>query len=79
MGMHVTLEEAPAVMKPEEAAKLLRLSAQRLAVMRLEGSGPSFVKAGRSVLYSRAAIESWIEKNTRRSTSDSGSVAQLAA
>jgi hypothetical protein len=66
------------LLKPHEAAVLLRLSPQRLAAMRLEGSGPTYIKAGRSVLYSRAAIESWIERNTRRSTSDARCVAQVA-
>lgn len=71
----------PPFMRTNEAAELLRLSVQRLAVMRLEGSGPAYLKipGRRTVLYSRAAIEEWLAKNTRRSTSDTGSVAQLAA
>ena len=58
------------LMRPDEAAAMLRLSKQRLAEMRLEGSGPDFIKAGRSVLYSHGDVMAWVQKNRRRSTSD---------
>jgi predicted DNA-binding transcriptional regulator AlpA len=67
------------LLRTDEAAQLLQLSPQRLAVMRLEGTGPSYVKISRTVRYSRAAIEAWLARNTRHSTSDPGSIAHLAA
>jgi len=80
--MDLTLDpptDLPPFMRTNEAAQLLRLSVQRLAVMRLEGSGPAYIKGRRTVLYTRAAIEEWLARNTRRSTSDQRCVAELAA
>jgi predicted DNA-binding transcriptional regulator AlpA len=58
-----------------EAAKVLRISPRTLERSRVDGSGPSFVKAGRRVLYRRADIDSWAAERTFRSTSE----AQAAA
>jgi excisionase family DNA binding protein len=60
------------IMRPQEAAKYLTLSVQRLAKLRLEGGGPTFIKAGRSVLYRRADLDLWLRSRTRNSTSDGG-------
>ena len=43
-----------------EAAELLRTSTPALAAHRHRGTGPSFVKAGRRVLYRRSALEAWL-------------------
>jgi hypothetical protein len=59
------------VMRPPSAAKYLSLSEQRLARLRLEGAGPVFTRAGRSVLYLRADLDAWLSANGRRSTSAS--------
>lgn len=53
-----------------ETAKLTRLSPRTLERMRLTGSGPRYTKAGRRVIYSRNAIEEWLNSRTYRSTSD---------
>ncbi len=45
----------------KQAAELLHISTRTLERMRLEGTGPRFRKAGRRVLYSRLAIEQWLE------------------
>ncbi len=45
----------------QQAAELLHISVRTLERMRLEGTGPRFLKAGRRVLYSRLAIEQWLE------------------
>ena len=65
-------EIAPAIMRPEDAARFLTLKKQRLARLRFEGSGPAFVKVGRSVLYRRDDLEAWLTACRRRSTSDGG-------
>ncbi len=56
----------------KDAAKLLGLAPQTLAIMRVEGGGPQYVKLGRRVLYDLADLSVWIEGNKRASTSDSG-------
>jgi excisionase family DNA binding protein len=54
----------------EEAAKVLLLAPQTLARYRSEGRiDLPFVKIGRRVAYTRAAIEQFIESRTRTSTS----------
>jgi hypothetical protein len=62
----------PAALRPEQAAQYLALSAQRLARLRLDGGGPVFTKAGRSILYLRADLDNWLRANRRISTSDQG-------
>lgn len=59
----------------EEAAQHLRRSSKTLEADRLRGSGPRFVKLGRSVRYRLSDLEAYIEKGLRRSTSDPGPVA----
>lgn len=54
----------------EEAAQFTRLSPRTLERMRLTGTGPRYSKAGRRVIYSRRAIEKWLEGRTYKSTSD---------
>lgn len=58
----------------EEAARILRLSARTLERMRVEGSGPKYLKAGRGtrarVLYRPADLDAWLESRTFNSTSE---------
>jgi excisionase family DNA binding protein len=54
----------------EEAARFLRLQKQTLEAWRLRGSGPTFVKLGRRVVYRREALEEFMSERERRSTSD---------
>jgi len=60
----------PTILRPIEAGAYLSLSPQRLAKLRLEGGGPTFIKAGRSVLYRIEDLETWLAANRRVSTSD---------
>ena len=57
-----------------EAAKLLRVAKSTLERMRVQGTGPRFIKAGpgkRSrVLYRLAEINAWLEKQSFGSTSE---------
>lgn len=61
---------APAAMRPDDAAAYISLSVQRLAKLRLEGEGPVFLKVGRSVLYRRDDLDTWLRSRARKSTSD---------
>ncbi len=53
-----------------ETAELTRLSPRTLERMRLTGTGPKFIKAGRRVIYAQRAIIEWLESNTVKSTSE---------
>jgi hypothetical protein len=59
-------------MRPVDAAAYLTISVQRLAKMRLTGDSPPFCRVGRSIVYRKADIDSWLDANKRRSTSDAG-------
>lgn len=71
-------DSVPEIMRPPEAAELLRISVGRLAKMRLTGDSPEFVRAGRSILYTKEAIERWLADRVHRSTSDGGRDARAA-
>ena len=53
-----------------EAARRMGLSRKTLERMRLEGTGPCFVKLGRRVLYTGEELDRWAEENTFRSTAE---------
>lgn len=53
---------------PHELAALTGVPTGTLAQWRYRGVGPTFIKAGRRVLYSRRAVEEWLEANTRTQT-----------
>jgi predicted DNA-binding transcriptional regulator AlpA len=55
-----------------DAAKLLCLSERTLERMRLQGNGPSYVKANRSVRYRESDLEEWIQRRVVSSTSAIG-------
>ena len=52
-----------------EAAALAGVAPKTLENWRTLGLGPSFIKAGRRVLYDPADIAAWRETNRRESTS----------
>lgn len=58
------------LLRTEAAAKVLDLSPQTLAIMRVEGGGPRYVKLGRSVRYDPADLAAWIEDNKRANTAE---------
>ncbi len=68
----MTDQTIPAVIRPDSAAAYIGLSVQRLAKLRLEGGGPKFVKVGRSVLYRREDLDTFLQSRIRKSTSDQG-------
>ena len=53
-----------------EAATLLQLSERTLERFRVSGTGPKFVRLGRSVRYSLSEIEAFIASRTVGSTSE---------
>jgi len=59
-------------MPQELAADFLGLSPRTLERFRVEGRGPTFLKLGRRVVYSREDLVQWAEAQRRRSTSDCG-------
>jgi len=44
------------LLKPKEAAVLLKVSVSWLAKARVRGDGPPYIKVGRSIRYSEAAL-----------------------
>ena len=60
----------PLVLDANETASHLGLSVSTLAKMRLYGTGPTYSKLGRRVVYRPEDLESWITANRFRSTSE---------
>jgi predicted DNA-binding transcriptional regulator AlpA len=58
------------LLQTTDVAKLLRVSLSWLAKSRLTGTGPRFVKVGRSVRYLESAVRDFIKSRQRGSTSE---------
>lgn len=58
------------LLNTDDAARAVGLSPQTLAILRVEGGGPKYVKLGRSVRYDPADLVAWIEENKRASTAE---------
>jgi hypothetical protein len=54
------------------AATYLKIAKQTLAIWRLSGRGPAFVKIGRRVAYRKAELDKYVEAHTYSSTSQYG-------
>ena len=63
---------APAhvLLKPCETAERLKVSLSWLAKARMRGDGPPFIKIGRAIRYSDAALLQWMRAHQRLSTSE---------
>ncbi|HEV8494171.1 MAG TPA: DNA-binding protein [Candidatus Angelobacter sp.] len=60
----------PPFMRTEELAERLHLRAKTLAQYRVTGEGPTYIRAGpRCILYEAKAVEDWLAKGRRNSTS----------
>ena len=59
------------------AAAYLHLARQTLAKMRVSGTGPSYYKVGRRILYDRMELDGWLDTRRRRSTSNPGPESQI--
>lgn len=53
------------LLKPDEAAAFLRCSKRTLARWRAEGIGPQFYRRGAHIVYSAAALLSWLDETMR--------------
>ncbi|WP_234194294.1 helix-turn-helix domain-containing protein [Pseudacidovorax sp. NFM-22] len=62
----------PEFLTTEEAAALLRLSPRTLEKQRVLGGGPRFRKFGARVVYARADLRAYADRNTFGMTSDPG-------
>jgi excisionase family DNA binding protein len=58
------------LLTPNEAAKLLKVSVSWLAKARMRGDGPPYIRIGRSIRYSEAALLQWMKSRQRLSTSE---------
>ena len=63
------------MMDTAAAAELLGVSVALMNKFRIQGGGPRYIKMGRSVRYSQAALAAWLTQNERASTSDTGELA----
>ncbi len=60
----------PALMTQAELAQYLGKSTAWAERSRWDGSGPGFVKLGKSVRYRAGDVLAWIDANARRNTSE---------
>ncbi len=61
---------APPRVTVDGAATLTGLSISTLNKLRLTGTGPTYLKLGRKVVYEVAAVEAWLASKRRHSTSE---------
>jgi hypothetical protein len=54
----------------KEAATLLKVSVSWLAKARMRGDGPPYIRVGRSIRYTLAALIQWMKSQQRLSTSE---------
>lgn len=52
------------LLKPDEAAGLLRRSKRTLARWRAEGIGPRYHKHGARILYPHSLLQDWVDQTT---------------
>lgn len=61
------------LLTPKQLSEMIGLSVQRLATMRMDGTGCPFIRLGsRAIRYERTAVEEWIKANTYTSTDEYG-------
>jgi predicted DNA-binding transcriptional regulator AlpA len=54
----------------DEASSITKQSPRTLERHRVAGTGPRFIRLGRSIRYREADLEDWIAKRTVQSTSE---------
>lgn len=74
IAAEVRTAESDTYLTTAEAAQLVRLSPRTLERLRLQGSGPRYLKAGSGkkarVLYRRTDLVAWLEQGEFKSTSE---------
>ena len=58
------------ILNQKQTAKLLTLSERTLERLRVTGTGPRFVRAGRSIRYREIDVETWVASRVVGSTSE---------
>ncbi len=53
----------------DDVAELIKVRKQTLAVWRIKGMGPVFIKAGRAVRYRRSDVDRWLDGRAMKHTS----------
>ncbi|MER9104428.1 helix-turn-helix domain-containing protein [Mesorhizobium sp. M0848] len=61
-----------ALLRPPQAAKVLKVRPKTLANWRVSGMGPAFTKLGGAIVYRYSDLQAFIAKGSRSSTSDKG-------
>lgn len=80
MATHSSQNIAPTLITEEKAARLLSLSKRTLRNWRVRGGGPPFIRISkRCIRYRVSDLESWAERNVRKSTSDLGLMRSIAS
>ena len=58
------------LLTPKETSNRLKVSLSWLAKARMRGDGPPYIRVGRSIRYSEAALLLWMKSRQRLSTSE---------
>ena len=61
-------------LRTEEAARFVGLSWRTLEKHRVYGTGPKFSKIGGRIVYAVSDLREWVERGSKRSTSDPAAV-----
>jgi excisionase family DNA binding protein len=61
---------ADGLLRTEEAAQLLGFSPRALEAWRCRGGSPRYLRAGRSIRYSRSDLHAWAESRVYSSTAE---------
>ena len=64
------MEFSDVLLEPNEAAAFLKVSLSWLAKARMRGDGPPYIRIGRSIRYTEAALMQWMKSRQRTSTSE---------
>ncbi|RWH69496.1 MAG: DNA-binding protein [Mesorhizobium sp.] len=60
------------LLRPIEAARILKVRPKTLANWRVSGVGPKFTRLGGAIVYRYSELQAFIAKGSRASTSDKG-------
>ena len=63
-------QQIETLLTPPQAAAILQVKPNTLAKWRVTGEGPAFVRIGRAIRYSAREVARFIDRQTRRSTSE---------
>ncbi|MGE5610005.1 MAG: helix-turn-helix domain-containing protein [Bacillota bacterium] len=67
----IKLEE---FLTPDELSSIAKVKPNTLAVMRMQGRGPRFVKVGRLVRYPGSAVREWLSRTIENTAQGAAAV-----